>query len=168
MKHSSIFLGVICLAIMLLPACAPQPEPANEEIPDVEADIEAVKALVERFDAALNAGDADALSSLYTNDSVRMQADVPVWIGQQAIKAGFEKEISEFTFEVDNVVADVVVSGDWACARGSWKVTAAPQDEGEPIQASGSWMSFNQRQPDGSWKVVWDIWNRDAPLSQPE
>lgn len=167
MKNPSIFL-VVCLAIILLSGCAPEPEPTNEEIPNVEADIEALKARLKAWDVAYNVGDVDTVVSFFTDDAVRMQADAPAWIGKPAIRAGFEKQFEENTFESNNVNEGVVVSGDWAITRGTWTVSLTPKGEGEPIQSTGNAMALSQRQPDGSWRIVWNIWNRDTPLPQPE
>jgi len=168
MKHPSVFFLVMCITVALLPGCGPEPEVTNEEIPSVDDDIEALKARLKAWDVATNAGDVDTLVSLFTDDAVRMQADEPAWVGKQAIRAGFQKQFDEYTLKSNNVNQDVVVSGNWAVTRGTWTVTRTPKGGGEPIQLSGNAMALSQREPDGSWRILWNIWNRDMPLPQPE
>jgi uncharacterized protein (TIGR02246 family) len=156
---------------MLLPACAPEPvqeaEPVTEEAPSTEADVEALKAIYKSWDNALNNRDLEGLVSHYTEDAVRMEPNKPAWVGRQAIRAGFESAFEQYeSIDTSNTAEDIVVSGEWAIARISGKWTVTPQG-GEPIRDSGKAMSLCKRQPDGSWKVVWDIWNADTPSPAP-
>ena len=156
---------------MSLPVCAPAPEPATEETSNIEADTKAVEEKIENWDEAFNKGDVDGLASFYTTDAVRMEPDKPAWAGKQAIKLGFEEMFRQYAaaeihVETINTAEDLVFSGDWSIARISWKGTMTPSGAGEPIQVSGKAMSVSQRQPDGTWKTVWDIWNSDAPLPE--
>jgi uncharacterized protein (TIGR02246 family) len=167
MKHLFTVVGSVCLIAMLLPACAPAPEPeaAVKDAPNIEADTDALKAYIEMWDEALNNGDVDGLVSFYADDAVRMEADNPAWVGKNAIKAGFENSLSQMdAIEVKNSLEDVVISGDWTIARISWSATVTFKSVGEPTNTSGAAVSLRKRQPDGTWKTVWDIWNRDAPL----
>jgi uncharacterized protein (TIGR02246 family) len=130
--------------------------------------MEAYRTMIKRWDAAFKAHDADGLAALYTDDAVRMVPDQPAWVGKEAIRAGFaagfESEgFEQYTIEVENMAEDVVVSGEWATFRGIGTETWSPKGGGEPIHTTAKYMSLNQRQPDGSWKIVWDIWNPDEP-----
>ncbi len=64
------------------------------------------------------------------------------------------------------MVEDVRVFGDWAFMRGVYTVKRTPKTGGEPIQFPGKWMAFKQRQLDGSWKIVSDIFNSDSPIPE--
>ena len=75
---------------------------------------------------------------------------------------GIDALASSLNEETDTI-EDVVFSGEWAIARLTWRSTDTLKG-GEPIQLSGKAISLCKRQPDGSWKTVWDIWNSDAPL----
>lgn len=147
-------------------ACQP---PAQEAVSSMAADIDAVKQVAESFDAAFAAGDPDGLAALYADDAIRMMPDLPAWVGHEAIRAGFASEAEQnaedlASIEVDNVSADAVLFGDWATVRGTFTAVRTPADGGEPISVTGKWMALLNRQADGTWKVAWDIWNRDAPL----
>jgi ketosteroid isomerase-like protein len=41
-----------------------------------------------------------------------------------------------------------------------------PEGAPEPFQESGKYVVILQKQPDGSWLVVVDIWNSDLPLTE--
>ena len=59
---------------------------------------------------------------------------------------------------------EVEVAGDWGFIRGTSPVTLTPQAGGEPLQDEGKYLSIRKRQPDGSWKIFWAIWNSNNPL----
>ena len=140
-------------------------EVAEEPAVDVEADVKALKALSDKFDALLNAGDSEGLVALnYANDAVRMPPDEPMVKGKAAILEWFKQEAEQYTLQIDNVPEEVQVDGDLAFMRGTFSGTATPNAEGEPFQVKGKWMAAYKRQVDGSWKVIADIFNRDNPL----
>lgn len=171
--------ATMMLAAVVLVGCAPAADEAVvddtqtvEEGPTVEEATAAITLIVNRFDSGVNAADADALAMLYTDDAVRMQEDTPVWIGNAAIREGFARGFEEGlagqpgSWSVDNTVDDVVVAGESAITRGSFTLTFTPEGGGESTSEAGKWMSLSRREADGTWKIVWDIWNRDAPLAQ--
>lgn len=168
MKHRFIPLVVVCLSIMLLPVCAPQPEeeaePMEQEVLSTEADVAAIKSVVtDKWAAAMSAEDVDALMALYSDEAVSMDPGEPSHVGHQAIRAKFERDLGNNAFEIVSTVDDVVVSGDYAVIRGSDNDTLSPKDGGEPSNLNSKWMILTQRQPDGTWKILWEIWNRNTP-----
>jgi len=155
---------------LLLATSACQP-PAQEAVSSMEEDVAHLKTVADQFDAAQAAGDADGLAALYADDAVRMMPDLPAWVGNAAIRAGFESELQLMaerwsSAEIDNVARDVVVFGDWATVRGTSTARFTPANGGEPISSTAKWLAFYRRESDGTWKIVWDIWNRDAPLPE--
>ena len=91
MRYLFILSGVVCLSLMLLPACAPEPEPVTEEAPSTEADVEAIKSmLTDDWSTALKQEDIEALMSFYSDEAISMSPDEPPWVGHQAIRAGHE------------------------------------------------------------------------------
>jgi len=157
---------VAFVLIFAITACQP---PAQEAVNSMADDIDAAKQISEDFDAAFAAGDPDRIAALYADDAVRMTPDLPAWVGHEAIRAGFALEMEQdaealaFT-EVDNVSADAVLFGDWATVRGTFTAVQTPAGGGEATEVSGKWIALLNRQTDGTWKIAWDIWNRDAPL----
>ena len=83
MRYPIILSGVVCLSLMLLPACAPQPEPqaepVAEEAPSTEADLEAIRAIPKQWEAAYHSGNLEELMPLYAQDAVRLPPTVHCW-----------------------------------------------------------------------------------------
>jgi ketosteroid isomerase-like protein len=165
------FLTIIPLVILLCFTFGFQKqgeEVAEEPVVDVEADIRAIKALLDEFDVSLNAGDFERRVSLYyAEDAVRMPPDEPMVKGKAAILAWSKKGAELYTYQLDNVAEDVQVDGDLAFMRGTFSGTLTPKAGGEPITALGKWMAVYKRQVDGSWKCIADIYNSDNPLPPP-
>ena len=136
---------------------------------DVEADIAAIKGMLDEFDVLLNAGEPEKLvSTIYTEDAVRMPFDQPMLRGKAAILAWFKKNAEMYTYQLDNVAEDVHVDGDLGFMRGTNTGSYTPKAGGDPIPAIGKWMAVYKRQADGTWKVIADIFNSDIPLPSEE
>ena len=142
------FLGI---AILSIGACA-------KKI-DTEADIEAIKNLTEEYDAIINSGDLDSLVSLYTDDAVRMSPNMPALVGKDAIRSVMQSSFEKYTIDLKKTIEEVIVCDDLAFVRGTSTVTFTPKVGGEPIRHTGKWVTFNKRQPDGSWRIYRHIYN---------
>lgn len=62
MRHS---MGVICLAAMLLPACAPPPESAPEPKVDLKAEEEALRKFLDEVRVAYTNRDSKAMAGMF-------------------------------------------------------------------------------------------------------
>ena len=167
MKYLFILTGVVCLSFMLLPACAPEPvqeaEPVTEEAPSIAADLETIKAIPKQWEAAYHSDNLEKLMPLYAQNAVRMPPDVPILDGKEAIRSAFELVFSEFKSEGEIVVLDAKVSGDLGYLRGTYIGTATPKAGGDPIEYDNKFVVVCQRQADGSWKTISEIWNDNPP-----
>jgi uncharacterized protein (TIGR02246 family) len=132
---------------------------------DVEADVEAIKGLLDEFDLAANASDADGLTELYTGNAVRIPPNEPALLGKEAIRAHFQEFYDQFTEEAENIVVDVYVSGDLAFSRGTWTSVKTPREGGESFKLNGNWVSIQRKQPNGSWKIACDIFSDESLVS---
>ena len=156
-KTPIVLVALVALAAALAGACSPK---ANDP-----ADVEAVKATVEAFGKAMNAGDPAAMTAAMTDKTVYADNHFPVAVGAGAVKAMYTAVSSQFSSQFEVPVEDVRVAGDLAVARGSWTITMTPKAPGlAPIKDRGTWMLTASRQADGSWK--WDavVPNSDQPL----
>jgi len=133
----------------------------------VEADVAAIKSLLVEWVRLYNAEDFMSLVPVfYTEDAVLMAPDTPARRTKEAILLSYQKS-SELNIEhVDSSVAqDVHVCGDSAFAWGLDTGTTTPRSGGDPVPYSAKWLMVFERQADGAWKCLYEIWNYNDPVS---
>lgn len=165
MKAAKLFIGVFCACFLML-ACAPS-EPPSEPPLEATADPAEARAALDRlapqYEQALSAGDVDGLMALFTADPVRMPPDQPAELGRRALEQAFRDFFALGEASIQIAVEDTVIAGSTAVSRGTYRLTITPA-EGEPITEEGKWINKNQREEDGSWKIAWNMWNRNHPV----
>jgi uncharacterized protein (TIGR02246 family) len=166
MKKLFMVLPLVLLLCLTF-SCQKGEEVAEEPAVDVEADIAAMKKIQNEFRAALNAGDIDKLVSLHSDDAVRIPPNKPALIGKEAIRGDFQQFFDQFTQEQENELVDVRVSGDLGYYCGTWTDILTPKAGGEPLKVNGSLVLINQKQPDGSWKTVFNSWSFEQLILPP-
>ena len=157
----------LCFLLCFTFGCQQGEEVAEEPVVDVEVDVEAIKKMPDDFNAAINAGNIDKFVSLYTDDAVRIPPNKPALIGKEAIRSMFQEELDQFNVQQEGVIVDLKVSGDLAFVRGSWTSINTPKTGGEPLKENGSFVSVFQKQPEGSWKVICNIWSNEQLIFTP-
>ena len=155
---------IVLVLALVLAACAPPPqEEAAPEAPSQAEVAAALHGLVDAYVSASNAGDATALTALFTDDAVLMPGNAPTASGKEAIQAFYQSRFDQFTLELAASQAEAEGAGEWAFARGTYTIKLTPKAGGEPIEYSGKYMNISKRQADGSWKMARHIWNSDKP-----
>jgi uncharacterized protein (TIGR02246 family) len=133
-------------AVLLLAACErPKAAPGFTSRGDIEA-------TVDRYVAASNEGDAEALTALYADDAVLLPPDHEPIHGREAI-GEFWSQGTDTGLEVSTLRLEV--DGDVAYLVGRYRLPATQQEEAD----SGQYVLCLKRQPDGAWKLTADIWN---------
>jgi len=145
-----------CGLVILFSACAPRA--------DAPADVQAIKEATAGWDKAWTAGDADALASLYADNAIAMAPNLPARAGKDALRASSKNYFALFKDENRSVVEDVRVSGNLAVAWGTQETQTTPKAGGSPVQDKSKWITVYQRQPDRSWKILWEMYNSDLPV----
>ena len=156
-------LSVLAFLLLAPSACTQPPAPDTSE-----ADISAIRGITDQFDEAINAGDFQAVADLYHENAIRMPAEAPAQIGKAAILEWFRLERGQFEIEIDNIVREAEVFGDWGFARGDATGTLTARDGSGTRVIDSKWMSVSRRMADGSWKIHRDIYNRNVPALSPE
>jgi len=151
--RSSLFALV---AFAVLPGC--------ERAPTLEEDLAAIQAINEKILRGLNEGDLELLNSTVAENHIMMIPNRPELAGKEAIEAANENLIASW----DNVEiwtpAETVVAGDFAYQRGAYDITLTPKRLGvEPIRSVGKYIHIYERQDDGSWLMIRDIFNSNGP-----
>jgi uncharacterized protein (TIGR02246 family) len=139
----------IALALVALVLALPFPAIAQTG-GDVRAEI---GKLDQAWQKAYNAGDAAALTALYTKDAYVMAPGAEPVSGSSAIQALFAADVKQGAKNT-LTLEDVVGTGDYALETGKWVATSA---EGKHLD-HGQFMTFYKK-VDGGWKVYRDIWN---------
>lgn len=124
-------------------------------------DAGAVSRLFADFLAAFNAGDASAVSALFTDNAVMMLNDGSSVIGRTAIRAAYDGFFQHFAAEQTASIEEIEVAGDWAFCRCSWKIALTPKAGGERAEPRGAALWILKRQGDGSWKGARQIFTAD-------
>ena len=159
--QASILLMVLPLFVIL--GCEKQ-----NEVGDVEADISAINNNIEQYTSSMNSGDLDRWISLWADDAIQMAPDAPAIIGKEQIRAKYESILSQFTFKMTITNEEVRIGGDLAFSRGNYTVSMTPKAGGETIMIDGKYLSIEERQADGSWKIIRSCFNNNAPPKEVE
>lgn len=145
----SFAVGLVALALAL-----PFPALAQTDDADLRAQIEKMDRAWEK---AYNAGDAAALTALYTKDAKVMAPGAEAVSGTKAIQALFAADVAQ---GVKNALTqeEVMALGDYALENGKFVATTA---DGKHLD-HGSYVTFYKK-VDGGWKIYRDIWNSSMP-----
>jgi ketosteroid isomerase-like protein len=109
--------------------------------------------ILEQWESAFNAGDYDALASLYTEDGRRMSPTDGILTGRAEIAesnapfAGFTIELGTYGGMLDNKIGST-----WGMYQLSGVV------DGEAVEIEGRWMNAVKMTAEG-WKIHRDIWH---------
>jgi len=133
----------------------------------VEADVAAIKALIAEWVRLYNAEDfQNVMSVFYAKNAVLMSPNAPARRTKDAILLSYQKDAEMNIEHVDASVAeDVRVCGDLAFASGMDTGTTTPRSSGNPVPFSVKWLMVFERQSDGAWKCLYEMWNDNNPIT---
>ncbi len=138
-----IATGLVALALAL-------PLPALAQTGDFRAQVEKVS---QAWENAYNAGNAAAITALYTKDAKVMAPGAEPVSGTKAIQAFFAADMAS---GVKNTLTteDLVGFGDYALETGKWVATSA---DGKHLD-HGPYVTLYKKDG-GGWKLYRDTWN---------
>jgi erythromycin esterase len=124
------------------------------------ADTEAINEMRERESTAFLGADADSYVALFTDDCVVMPPGGSRIRGRAALRSWLEgvHDQSAFANGKTESLATIVVAG-WAWELYEARRTLAPRAGGEAVEKRYRGMHIYRRQPDGTWRIVQEIWN---------
>jgi ketosteroid isomerase-like protein len=122
-------------------------------------DLAAIRASGEQFARLLLARDFDALVGLYAEDAVFMPPHHPAVKGRAALRSWMAAfpAVSRFTTEIEAIDG----RQDLAYVRGTYAMTLEPEGAPGPVEDAGKFVEIRQKQPDGAWLLIGDIFNSD-------
>ena len=153
MRHLLIALTLVAFA-----ACT-APPPAEPDPIDLDALKKEFQAMDDAYAKAQNNKDAEGVLAYYTDDAHNLPEDAPTIKGKAAMLERIKQEMAADTtggtiaFEAQEVFAD----GDLAVYIGYSTYTGA-----DGKKQMGKYMSIMQKQADGKYLCIRDIWNNDS------
>ena len=109
------------------------------------------------WEKAYNAGDAAAVTALYTTDAILMVPGSEPGSTPKAIQALIAADIA-LGGKLALTTADVVGFGDYALETGSWVATVP---DGKVVDR-GPYLTFYKK-AEGGWKIYRDMWTSSMP-----
>ena len=133
---------------------------------DDPADVQAIKDVNAAWDRAWNAGDAEALASLYTADAIAMGPNQPAEVGREADSRFRTGNTSTNSATRTAALSMASVSPEiWRSPGGRKRPGPRSKQAATSFQDKSKWISAYQRQPDGSWRILWEMYNSDLPVA---
>jgi uncharacterized protein (TIGR02246 family) len=148
---------------VILAGCQQAPPPPAPDTHD--ADVKAIRDVEATALQAFAAKDVDKVTAIYADDASVFLSDAPVINGTAAIRAAFKSMLGDknFAFEAASDKVDVAKSGDFGYSQGTMTYTFTDPKTKKVLTMKGKYVAVFKKQADGSWKIVADIANEDAP-----
>lgn len=150
---------IALLGVLALAACqAAGPAPLSD------ADRTAIREMGTQFTQVFLSGNVAEVGQFYAEDATLLPPNAPTVTGREAIVAFMQTfpPLTEFTI-TDNVIEGF---GDLAYVSGTYHMVLAV-GEGVTVTDSGKYLDIRQRQADGSWLYVMDMFSSSIPLPAP-
>jgi ketosteroid isomerase-like protein len=148
-----VVLVVVCAAAV---ACA-RAGPLSDQ------DKAAIQKLHDDYAQAWNVEKPDVaalVKASYAPDAQVLMPNLPAFVGEEAIVKAYSTGTPPKNFKIGGLVIEG--HGDVAFTRGSYEGDW-PTPSGVMVHDKGKFVDAAKKQADGSWKLVYDIWNSDAP-----
>jgi uncharacterized protein (TIGR02246 family) len=145
----SLLIGVIALAALGVSA-QEKPEQAGNKAAE-----DAVRAVLARYQEALNASDTTAVMKLYADDGVFMPEHSQSAVGAEDVRKAYDAVFQTIKLQVKFKVAEVVVtSPDWAFARTNSAGTCTVLATGAKSAEGNQELFIFKKSTDGTWKIA--------------
>jgi ketosteroid isomerase-like protein len=112
----------------------------------------------------VNASDADQASTVWAADGVLMPPHQPPVVGRQAIVQYFRTLFRQSRFRFTFTSSHIDIAGDTAIELVTYTAVIWPGNDAPPIEDAGKGLHVYARQPNGSWRLTYDIWNSDRSV----
>ena len=92
---------------------------------------------------------------------------IPVLEGYSSILDSYKQQFSiprDYIASMQEPVVEVLPMDDWAMVRGTGN--SKKIINGDTLTTNYKWIILSRKQKDGSWKIVWDIFNYDHPINE--
>ena len=126
---------------------------------DAAGPADEIRAASAAWDEAFNAGDLDALMDRYHDNAVSMPPGFPSSAGRASIRGDFEGFFAGNAARHATDIQDILVRDDVAIERARYTMEITPEG-GDTVTERGKHIVVYRRGEDGTWRVLWEIWNQ--------
>ena len=145
----------IAFFLVLSTCCSAQPSPAYEG--DLE-DITAILAQSRALSEAYMTGDIEALVAVYAEDGIAAPDGSEFIRGHDALFELWSLPEGRVVTHHQATPVELKVHGDFAYDWGYYEGAVTQDGEARP-PFRGKYLVVWQRDPDGVWRIVHDMWN---------
>ena len=131
-----------------------------------DEDVAAIKAIGPALDKASLAMDIDAITELYTVDTLLMNQNEPIIQGRAGVVEYYKAFETVTMKEHKHELLEVDGYGDIAYARGAYKVVYVMEGIDEPVEDKGKTLLILRKQSNSSWLIALFSWSSDLPISE--
>lgn len=146
---------------LLFSACASTVPTSDVQPGDAEAAIHRNNA---DFVAAMAAGDAEKLASMYAESGVVYPPNAPAMNGSAAIRQFWAGLTGSSNVNLKIAPVNVMQSCDMAVETGTYELTIAPKSGGGSMNDNGKYVVV-WRKVGGQWKIAVDTFNSNLPAA---
>jgi len=147
----------------ILAGCKQAPPPPAPDTHD--ADVKAIRDLEATQVQAFASKDGNKIGAYFGDNASAFFPDAPIITGAKAIAEVFRPFLADknfsLTFASDKV--DVAKSGELGYSQGAYTMKSTDPKTKKVLTVRGKYVTVFQKQADGGWKAVADIFNEDAP-----
>jgi uncharacterized protein (TIGR02246 family) len=151
-----VIAGVALLSASAAGARSPQQRGSSHSHQRHQSDAQpraAITAVLESYEQALNASDAEGVVKLYTDDAVVLAPNAPSAVGIDAVRATYTSIFQAIDIDLTFEIAEVkVVSPDWAFLRSASTGSITILANGAQIPSSNHEL-FVLHKTRGHWKL---------------
>ena len=141
---------------LVFAACTPS---EADRIAQHEADLDAIAAASERLMAAIDADDVPGILAELAPDHVTIAPGTPPLDDPASLEAWHADRVALFDSSIEVEWHDIRLGVGLASQRWTSQMTLRSLEGGEPVTGTSRGLWVWERQLDGSWKVLWSIWN---------
>ena len=157
---SRLSLLIVTTLAIGVSACSSE-QPASQ--PSSADDLAAIAEVRARLIEAISADDVAGIMAELIDDHLTMPPGEPTLPDNRALIDWHQTRIDQFEYESTFHTDDIQIRGDIAIERWSNDAELVPRDGGQAVEDSGKGVWIWERQEDGSWKLLWSIWNSNLP-----
>lgn len=132
----------------------------------MDADIAALREVLNRCAIGCTTGDFDLWISQWAEAAIQMPQDAPANVGRAEIERAAKPLFDQFDMHLEIVsIDDVRVIGNLGLTRISYRLEIRPGAGGDAIPAmpEGKALTLYEKQLNGEWKIVYDCFNSSRP-----